>query len=621
MQWFHYNNSSRKDPPLSTAQDPSKMTTDGANFQEVPEQQNPRSVPPQSNSTGPFHGISLEKDKVYEIRLKLFPLGNLNGECDEPGTKTVLKSVKAFPPANVDKEYNAEVDFEVSSKKIFPEKETTLKNGESQGGFTLVNDEMDANRGAKNFSAYGLDVEITLKDKGCFDKAPALKLRVSGKPTAEFNGGFRLSIISPGYRSVSNLIPFIINPDPWSLWEDHPHDENAPYSDKPDQASETARAGDSLVLAASCRGRSHAHVGSFRDDEFLVKLAESPEEWSVLAVADGAGSARYSRQGSKLACRAAVAYLTQYLNTEPYREKVEAGLISPLKEKLQDADNQGQSLYDFSKLAQDSKANTDCWYGAVWSAYTAINNECQKRLEEKLEEKVTFKDYNTTLLLTAFRRLEVDGAAYTLFLSYWVGDGAPAILKPNGLDEVFLLGEVDAGEYAGQTRFLSKDQVDPKVVVSRLRFACVKNFEALVMMTDGVSDPFFNSENDLSNFDAWNNFWTKKELQDAMKKNGAVSDAERAEKLLAWLNFKETGYHDDRTLLILLPHEEETPSVDVEKSSDAQETSQDSAEPSQERQEQEESSLTPCESSAPEDNIESEENPSSEDNDATNSNN
>lgn len=621
MQWFHNNNSSRKDPPQSTAQDPSKMTTDGANFQEVPEQQNPRSVPPQSNSTGPFHGISLEKDKVYEIRLKLFPLGNLNGECDEPGTKTVLKSVKAFPPANVDKEYNAEVDFEVSSKKIFPGKETTLKNGESQGGFTLVNDEMDANRGAKNFSAYGLDVEITLKDKGCFDKAPALKLRVSGKPTAEFNGGFRLSIISPGYRSVSNLIPFIINPDPWSLWEDHPHDENAPYSDKPDQASETARTGDSLVLAASCRGRSHAHVGSFRDDEFLVKLAESPEEWSVLAVADGAGSARYSRQGSKLACRAAVAYLTQYLNTEPYREKVEAGLISPLKEKLQDAVNQGQSLYDFSKLAQDSKANTDCWYGAVWSAYTAINNECQKRLEEKLEEKVTFKDYNTTLLLTAFRRLEVDGAAYTLFLSYWVGDGAPAILKPNGLDEVFLLGEVDAGEYAGQTRFLSKDQVDPQVVGSRLRFACVKNFEALVMMTDGVSDPFFNSENDLSDFDAWNNFWTKKELQDAIKKNGAVSDAERAEKLLAWLNFKETGYHDDRTLLILLPHEEETPSVDVEKSSDAQETSQDSAEPSQERQEQEESSLTPCESSAPEDNIESEENPSSEDNDATNSNN
>ena len=621
MQWFHYNNSSRKDPPLSTAQDPSKMTTDGANFQEVPEQQNPRSVPPQSNSTGPFHGISLEKDKVYEIRLKLFPLGNLNGECDEPGTKTVLKSVKAFPPANVDKEYNAEVDFEVSSKKIFPEKETTLKNGESQGGFTLVNDEMDANRGAKNFSAYGLDVELTLKDKGCFDKAPALKLRVSGKPTAEFNGGFRLSIISPGYRSVSNLIPFIINPDPWSLWEDHPHDENAPYSDKPDQASETARVGDSLVLAASCRGRSHAHVGSFRDDEFLVKLAESPEEWSVLAVADGAGSARYSRQGSKLACRAAVAYLTQYLNTEPYREKVEAGLISPLKEKLQDADNQGQSPYDFSKLAQDSKANTDCWYGAVWSAYTAINNECQKRLEEKLEEKVTFKDYNTTLLLTAFRRLEVDGESYTLFLSYWVGDGAPAILKPNGLDEVFLLGEVDAGEYAGQTRFLSKDQVDPQVVGSRLRFACVKNFEALVMMTDGVSDPFFNSENDLSDFNAWNNFWTKKELQDAMKKNGAVSDAERAEKLLAWLNFKETGYHDDRTLLILLPHEEETSSVDVEKSSDAQETSQDSAEPSQERQEQEESSLTPCESSAPEDNIESEENPSSEDNDATNSNN
>lgn len=620
MLYSFNDNFPRKNPSQFNSQGPSKMTTDAANFQEVPEQQNPRPVPPLSNSNESFQETNCGNDRVYKIRLKLFPLGNLNGESDEPGTKLELKSPKTFPSANVDKDYDEVVNFEVSSK-IFPKEEITLKNNESQGGFSFVDDEMDAKRGAKNFSAYGLNVEITLKGKNFYDKAATLKLRVSGKPTAEFNGGFRFSIIGPGYRCVSNLIPFIINPDPWSLWEDRPHDENAPYSDKPDKVSEPARAGDFLVLAASCRGRSHAHVGSFRDDEFLIKLAESPEEWSVLAVADGAGSARYSRQGSKLACRAAVAYLTQYLNNEPYREKVEAGLISPLMEKLQDADNQGKSLYDFSKLAQDAKVNTDCWYGAVWSAYTAINNECQKRLEEKIEEKVTFKDYNTTLLLTAFRRLEVDGASYTLFLSYWVGDGAPVILKPNGLDEVFLLGEVDAGEYAGQTRFLSKDQVDPKAVGSRLRFACVKNFEALVMMTDGVSDPFFNSENDLNNFDAWNTYWTKKELQDAIKKNGAVSDAERAKQLLDWLNFKETGYHDDRTLLILLPHEGEAPSVDVENSSDAQEASQDSAEPSQERQEQEESPLTPCESSAPEENIESEENPSSEDNDATNSNN
>ncbi|MGN1200495.1 MAG: hypothetical protein ACI4SW_07635, partial [Thermoguttaceae bacterium] len=170
------------------------MTTDAANFQEVPEHQNPRPVPPLSNSNESFQETNSGNDRVYKIRLKLFPLGNLNGESDEPGTKLELKSPKTFPSANVDKDYDEVVNFEVSSK-IFPKEEITLKNNESQGGFSFVDDEMDAKRGAKNFSAYGLNVEITLKGKNFYDKAATLKLRVSGKPTAEFNGGFRFSII------------------------------------------------------------------------------------------------------------------------------------------------------------------------------------------------------------------------------------------------------------------------------------------------------------------------------------------------------------------------------------------------------------------------------------------
>ncbi len=230
---------------------------------------------------------------------------------------------------------------------------------------------------------------------------------------------------------------------------------------------------------------------------------------------------------------------------------------------MQDANAQGESPYDFSKLAQCFEAKKQLFYRAPYYGYAAIKKEYENRKNE--EERVTIKDYNTTLLLTAFRRLELDGASYTLFLSYWVGDGAPAVFKPNGRDEVFLLGEVDAGEYAGQTRFLTNDQIKPELVCARLRFLCVKDFETLAMMTDGVSDPFFSSEKDLSQFNEWNDFWNEvlpQYFPGALDKN--VPDAERAEKLLEGLNFKKTSYHDDRTLLLLLPRQGEASPVAVE---------------------------------------------------------
>lgn len=42
------------------------------------------------------------------------------------------------------------------------------------------------------------------------------------------------------------------------------------------------------------------NVGSFRDDDFAIHLIED-SPWSVITVADGAGSAKYSREGSRIA--------------------------------------------------------------------------------------------------------------------------------------------------------------------------------------------------------------------------------------------------------------------------------------------------------------------------------
>ncbi len=55
------------------------------------------------------------------------------------------------------------------------------------------------------------------------------------------------------------------------------------------------------MVAASQRGRSHAIEGKPRDDDFALYFDEE-SEWYVMIVADGAGSAKYSRKGSQIAC-------------------------------------------------------------------------------------------------------------------------------------------------------------------------------------------------------------------------------------------------------------------------------------------------------------------------------
>nr|WP_075087478.1 protein phosphatase 2C domain-containing protein [Verrucomicrobium spinosum] len=91
-----------------------------------------------------------------------------------------------------------------------------------------------------------------------------------------------------------------INADPRSLWKNQESDPTSPFW-KPDAESAALTDTPRLVAAASLRGRSHAHVGSCRDDDF--SLAWFPASgWYALTVADGAGSAKYSRQGSKIAC-------------------------------------------------------------------------------------------------------------------------------------------------------------------------------------------------------------------------------------------------------------------------------------------------------------------------------
>ena len=87
-------------------------------------------------------------------------------------------------------------------------------------------------------------------------------------------------------------------------------------------------------------------------------------------------------------------------------------------------------------------------------------------------------------------------------------------------------------------------------------------------MSDGVSDPKFETDANLNNPAKWDALW------DDLKQNGVdlTDDNEAAkDQLLDWLDFWSPGNHDDRTIAIL--YEGETPNLkNVASKDDLQET-------------------------------------------------
>ena len=109
------------------------------------------------------------------------------------------------------------------------------------------------------------------------------------------------------YETSSPRISFEIKtglafmPDPKALWKDVPCPDDLVFS-KENNVSDYIRASfGKTVIGASRRGRSHAHAGKPRDDDFAIGKNMGP--WTLMAVCDGAGSAQYSRKGSEIACR------------------------------------------------------------------------------------------------------------------------------------------------------------------------------------------------------------------------------------------------------------------------------------------------------------------------------
>ena len=139
---------------------------------------------------------------------------------------------------------------------------------------------------------------------------------IKGNPTqsGDFRINMRFRVAGEPDDSVLNekRISLIINANPKSLWKDIASTQTADNYWKEDNAQAFQKLGEKHIVVASKRGRSHANVGSFRDDDFAFK--NFPETgWNVVCVADGAGSATLARQGSKIACDGIIDYFTENL--------------------------------------------------------------------------------------------------------------------------------------------------------------------------------------------------------------------------------------------------------------------------------------------------------------------
>lgn len=365
------------------------------------------------------------------------------------------------------------------------------------------------------------------------------ELLITGKPQKPGDFTLRLRYATVEGEPLSELsIPVAFNPNPRDIWKNIPTDLSGIVFPKPDSECEYVKVecgpdGTKRkdIVAASQRGRSHAHEGKPRDDHFTLFHCEE-SDWYVIAVADGAGSARYSRKGSEAACETVVEYCrSRLVDNKPFEEAIGLWQTAP---------------QDREKRVAVTRQVVDILYNGAIKAYEAV------KAAAEATPGATVRDFATTLMFAVCKKFDF---GWFIF-SFWVGDGAMCLYDAES-HSAKLLGIPDEGEFSGQTRFLTMPEIfrDKDLAAKRMRMTIVPDFTALFLMTDGVSDPMFETDRNLNDYAKWEEFYELLQKGFPEDEIGGVdlSDdkEEGARQLLGWLDFWSPGNHDDRTIAIL----------------------------------------------------------------------
>jgi serine/threonine protein phosphatase PrpC len=337
---------------------------------------------------------------------------------------------------------------------------------------------------------------------------------------------FRLADGLPEDKIYEKALVIIINPDPKSLWKDLPSDRTDKYW-KEDNLSVSGTFGSKQLIIGSKRGRSHAHEGKFRDDAFAYWF-DPMSNWGLITVADGAGSSKFSRRGSEIACSTVVDYFQHF-------EKVQYDLIDALIEKeIEEPGEESQRAISRFCVEHIGKA--------AFEAHKKIKAEAESM-------QAVMRDFHTTLAFALIRQINEKW----FIASFWVGDGGIGIYDKAG-ETVTVLGTPDSGEFAGQTRFLTMPEIFANdEYIARIKYKILNDFTALILMTDGITDPKFQTDANLDRIDCWNSLW--KDLHGENEEGISIEDQGdlkiSEENLLKWMDFWSPGNHDDRTIAIL----------------------------------------------------------------------
>lgn len=223
-------------------------------------------------------------------------------------------------------------------------------------------------------------------------------------------------------------------------------------------------------FGARVRGKKHKHDGTNSDDWFEIGRAGP---WTIIAVADGAGSKKLSRIGAKVATVSAVggliAVLEAHTNAEFPLLDVQA-ICASIHRAMQEA------LVAIERTTSDLQVRTD--------------------IESSLGRPAEVADLSCTLLLAVTREVQVNGAATHLVIGCQVGDGMIGAISRAG--SVVQIGAADSGGHAGETEFLTSAGKLETAALDRKTAVQLMDLQALLVMTDGVADDYFPADTNLA---------------------------------------------------------------------------------------------------------------------------
>lgn len=260
------------------------------------------------------------------------------------------------------------------------------------------------------------------------------------------------------------------------------------------------------LAAASRRGRLHAHRGEHREDAAAVSLLAGGG-WCA-AVADGAGSAEYSRIGAALAVFTATNTCAGVYAHRPPEGVPLDGMLNAVSAATHEA------LRGFAGLAG-----------------------------------IAPRTLRTTLLLAVCRD-DLFGFAH-------VGDGGIVLLHGNGEASMPTLGH--AGDFSGEVAHFLPDDGAVEAMLASVTLRPAHDVAGLMLASDGVEDAWYPmTRNAPALFTQLVHGVTDVNAEAAgvmqPMRGHVLGHTHPAAALANWLAFEKRGENDDRTLLVARQH-------------------------------------------------------------------